>query len=83
MRQAIDEAKNASAAGNRRIGCVIVNEKGLIVAKGSDCSHSEHRLRHAAVVCIDKVAALQKQQLSTSSTTFNSLLLRNSINFTF
>jgi tRNA-specific adenosine deaminase 3 len=68
MRLAIDEAQKSKAQGNRGIGCVVLDASGRVVASAGDATTTEQCLRHAAIVCIDKVAEKQKAELENQST---------------
>ncbi len=58
MRQALDLAKAAAAAGEAPIGCVIVDADGIVLAEGANAPITAHDpTAHAEIVALRKAAA--------------------------
>ena len=75
MKRALDLAAAAGAAGEAPIGCVIVDERGAVIAEGANAPIASHDpTAHAEVVALRKAAAaLQNYRLAPNLTLYVTL----------
>lgn len=75
MQQALDLARDAAAAGEAPIGCVIVDAEGRVVAEGANAPISSHDpTAHAEIVALRQAAsALANYRLAPGFTLYVTL----------